>query len=104
TDGGKNLGEFPPGIPKSFAFSTPFGLTRDQAKGIAGGALFLYLYGLVQFNSPLERGATFLKVFCSKYNPTPPNGDWGGCESAPELMIGGRVLKRTHEAQVVPGK
>jgi hypothetical protein len=97
---GANL---PPELPKTVIFETNEVISPQQIRAIEGGQLNLYVYGVLQYESPLEPGVITYFVYCSRHRKSSlPDSDWVGCPYTPELVINGKPLLHTHELQRMP--
>jgi hypothetical protein len=92
----------PPEVPTYNQIESREALSKTQVDDITLGKQTLYIYGVLQYQSPLEPGLIKDIVFCSKYDPTNSNALFIGCSPAPNLLIGGKPLKRTREPQQHP--
>jgi hypothetical protein len=86
------LTDLVPHVAKTMTFSSPDAVTSDQLRAIRSGALTLFIYGFVRYQTDLLKGEVTITTFCSSYD-LKYGLELVGCDHPPNLSINGKVIE-----------
>lgn len=88
----EKLTELAPFVPRILTVSTNDPVNIDQLRAVRSGALTLFIYGLLRYQTGLVKGGLVITTFCASYNPQ-QGLELTGCDYAPKLILGGQTIE-----------